>query len=187
MISVKKKQKIELTKEQGWYSVSELDELGWSKQGTQFTIWTNYHDVCSLSFPSSKVWNPNLQILLGPRSMAPKPNAKLWERPTSGKDCGVCLWFPTCLSYIYIHWMYVRVYIAWALLLVCPWKAQWIWRRRRVLGDDQGNRKKDRVYNLCWSAPEAVWGHHTSGYKSHSFHDQPSLYVLRGCLNDMKI
>ena len=89
--------------------------------------------------------------------------------------------------YIYIHWMYVRVYIAWALLLVCPWKAQWIWRRRRVLGDDQGNRKKDRVYNLRWSAPEAVWGHHTSGYKSHSFHDQPSLYVLRGCLNDMKI
>ena len=31
--------------------------------------------------------------------MAPKPNAKLWERPTSGKDCGVCLWFPTeCMS-----------------------------------------------------------------------------------------
>ena len=109
MISVKKKQKIELTKEQGWYSVSELDELGWSKQGTQFTIWTNYHDVCSLSFPSSKVWNPNLQILLGPRSMAPKPNAKLWERPTSGKDCGVCLWFPTCLSYIYIYIIHIYI------------------------------------------------------------------------------
>ena len=35
IICVKKKQKIELTKEQGWYSESELEELGWSKPGSQ--------------------------------------------------------------------------------------------------------------------------------------------------------
>ena len=55
MISVKKKQKIELTKEQGWYSVAELEELGWSKQGTQCTMWTTYHDRCMFSHVLSVV------------------------------------------------------------------------------------------------------------------------------------
>ena len=34
LITVKKKQKIELTKEQGWHSEQELVELGWSKPGS---------------------------------------------------------------------------------------------------------------------------------------------------------
>ena len=37
LISVKKQQKIELTKEQGWYSESELSELGWSQSDTHIT------------------------------------------------------------------------------------------------------------------------------------------------------
>jgi hypothetical protein len=37
LICVKKKQKIELTKEEGWYSETELVELGWSKPGSQLS------------------------------------------------------------------------------------------------------------------------------------------------------
>ena len=36
LISVKKQQKVELTKEQGWFSEGELTELGWSKSGSHF-------------------------------------------------------------------------------------------------------------------------------------------------------
>jgi hypothetical protein len=36
LVSVKKQQKIELTKEQGWYSQGELEELGWSAFGPYF-------------------------------------------------------------------------------------------------------------------------------------------------------
>jgi hypothetical protein len=36
LVSVKKQQKIELTKEQGWYSEGELVELGWNKSGSYF-------------------------------------------------------------------------------------------------------------------------------------------------------
>ena len=37
LIFVKKKQKIGLTKEEGWYSEAELVELGWSKPGSQLS------------------------------------------------------------------------------------------------------------------------------------------------------
>lgn len=38
LICVKKKQKIELTKEEGWYSEAELVELGWAKPGSQLLL-----------------------------------------------------------------------------------------------------------------------------------------------------
>ena len=36
LVSIKRKQKIKLTKEEGWYSAAELEELGWTQSGTYF-------------------------------------------------------------------------------------------------------------------------------------------------------
>lgn len=51
LISVKKQQKIELTQEQGWYSESELSELGWSQSDTyHLTLFNHFYDSCQNQF-----------------------------------------------------------------------------------------------------------------------------------------
>lgn len=78
-IIIKKKQKIQLTKEEGWHSEAELVELGWSKQGAHFNS-TNHKSFTTVLSSVSLHRKPNVYIsiawYLGTVSKGPRRSAE---------------------------------------------------------------------------------------------------------------
>lgn len=62
LVSVKKQQKIELTKEQGWYSQGELEELGWSAFGPYFFVVSSHFLINKWHLQKETHWSIRSKI-----------------------------------------------------------------------------------------------------------------------------
>ena len=192
LITVKKKQKIELTKEQGWYSGEELVELGWSKPGshllsTSLEIY-NHEGQCWLvkvltwlCFFKTITITTDCQ---GTKSKAPRKSAKPWGRamPGSGNMSHTIQFMCACLfsfsDILHGCWNLVfpfgKVQPCLNLFTyifhpgIPQWQEKWIRWRRGVLGHDQGDGKENGIHVIRRTA-SAGEGGHTLNFQSVHF------------------
>lgn len=179
LITVKKKQKIELTKEQGWHSEQELVELGWSKPGshllsTALEIY-NYEGQRWVL-----IWACFLAIITdcqGTKSKEPRQSAKPWGRAMPGSGN---------IYNLYMVRIYIPIYCTAVQILFSPipkdstvahpnsnpgirqWQETWIRWRRGVLGHDEGDGKENGIY-VIWRNASTGEGGHTLNFLSVHF------------------